>query len=171
MHGAFYFALMAPVYFALAFAATQLAIANPTHHDIIYLYHEYAVYAIPVVFVLSILVAALSKPNYDLLLKRLAVMYMLKATSQILTIQPQPEGVQECIDEPIWKLKGCADMMFSGHTCFVYLVLYKVSFRWFLVFTMAFELVLADWHYMNDCFIAVIVGYAVEQRFKDESYI
>ena len=164
MHGAYYVTLVLPLYFMLSYAATQLAIENPTHHDIIHLYDDYAAYAIPIVLIMSIFVAALSKPNYDLLLKRLSLMFMLKATSQILTIQPQPSGVQECIDEPIWKLKNCADMMFSGHTCFVYLVLYRVKFRWFLVFTMAFELVLADWHYMDDCFIAVIVGYAVEQK-------
>jgi hypothetical protein len=115
--------------------------------------------------------AAVTKPNYDILFKRLTLMYTLKAISQIITIQPQPTGVEECIDVPIWRLKGCADMMFSGHTCFVYLILYKVKYRWFFVFAMAFELVLADWHFMNDCFIAIIVGYAVEQKIRDESYI
>ena len=79
--------------------------------------------------------------------------------------------MSECIGEPIWKMKACADMMFSGHTCFVYLILHKIHYRWFFVFAMAFELVLADWHFMADCFIAVIVGYAIEQRIRDESYI
>lgn len=166
MHGAYYLILTAPAYFALAFATTQLAIANPTHHDLFYLYHDYAVYAIPVLFIMSILMGAVTRPDYNLLFKRLALMFTLKAISQILTIQPQPGGVQDCVGEPIWKLKGCADMMFSGHTCFVYLVLYKVQHRWFMIFAMAFELVLADWHYMADCFIAVIVGYAVEQKLR-----
>ena len=171
MHGAVYLSAVAPVYFLLTYAATQRAIVNPTHHDIIHLYHEYAVYAIPVLLILSMLLAAITKPNYDLLLKRLALMYMLKSISQIITIQPQPGGMEECVDEPIWKLKACADMMFSGHTCFVYLILYKVQHRWFFVFAMAFELVMADWHFMADCFIAVIVGYAVEKRLLDESYL
>ena len=109
---------------------------------------------------------AVTRPDYSLLFKRLALMYALKAISQILTIQPQPAGMDDCIGEPIWKLKSCADMMFSGHTCFVYLILYKVQHRWFMIFAMAFELVLADWHYMSDCFIAVIVGYAVEQKLR-----
>lgn len=171
MHGAVYLSAVAPIYFIMTYASTQAAISNPTHHDIIYLYHDLAVYAIPVLLILSILLGAVTKPNYDILLKRLALMYMLKATSQLMTVQPQPGDMSECVGEPIWKLKACADMMFSGHTCFVYLITYKVKHRWFLVFAMAFELVLADWHFMADCFIAVIVGYAVEQKMKDESYL
>ena len=159
--------MMTPIYFLLNYLTTLGAIADPTHHDLFYLYHEYAVYAIPVLLVFNMLLAALTKPNYDVLLKRLALMYMLKAISQFITIQPQPAGTEECVGEPIWKLKACADMMFSGHTCFVYLISYKIEHRWFLVFAMAFELVLADWHYMSDCFIAVIVGYAVEQKLNE----
>jgi len=166
MHGAYYMMLTGPVYILLSHLATQNAIHNPTHHDLIYLYHEYAIYAIPVLFILSILVAALSKPNYDLLLKRLAAMYMLKSITQLITIQPQPGDMSECVGEPIWKLKSYADMMFNGHTAFTYLVLYKIHYRWFLVFAMAFELVLADWHFMSDCFIAVLVGYAIEKKIK-----
>jgi len=171
MHGVFYLIVVTPIYFILSYVATQRAIINPEHHDLFYLYHEYAVYAIPTLLILSMIVSALTKPNYDILFKRVAMMGVLKATSQLLTIQPQPGGVQECIDEPLWKLRACADMMFSGHTGFVYLILYKVPYRWIIVFAMAFELVLADWHFMADCFIAVIVGYAIEQKFKIESYI
>lgn len=166
MHGVFYLTLVTPVYFLLSYVATQRAIINPVHHDLFYLHHEYAVYAIPTLLLLSMLLSALTKPNYDILFKRIAVMGILKATSQLLTIQPQPGGVQECVGEPLWKLRACADMMFSGHTCFVYLILNRVPYRWGLVFAMAFELVLADWHYMSDCFIAVIVGYALEQKIK-----
>ena len=171
MHGALYLTIATPIYFTLAYVATQRAIINPVHHDLFYLYHEYAIYAIPTLLILSMIVSALSKPNYDILFKRIAAMGLLKATSQLLTIQPQPGGVQECVGEPIWRMKACADMMFSGHTCFTYIILYRVPYRWVLVFAMAFELVLADWHYMADCFIAVIVGYAIEQKFRDESYI
>lgn len=171
MHGAIYFAVFTPAYFVLSYLATQRAIVNPTHHDLFYLYHDLAVYAIPVLLILSMLMGAVTKPNYDLLFKRITAMYMLKAITQLITIQPQPGGMDECVGEPIWKLKSCADMMFSGHTAFVYLITYKVQHRWILVFAMAFELVLADWHFMADCFIAVIVGYAIEQKFKDESYL
>ena len=161
----------APIYFIITYVTTQRAILNPTHHDLFYLYHELAVYAIAVILILSMLMAAVTKPNYDLLFKRVALMGVLKCMSQFLTIQPQPSGVDECVGEPIWKLKACADMMFSGHTCFVYLISYKIQHRWILVFAMAFELVLADWHFMADCFIAVIVGYAIEQKLRDESYL
>ena len=171
MHGAVYLAAVAPIYLVMTYASTQSALSNPTHHDIIYLYHDLAVYAIPFLLILSMLLAAVTKPNYDILMRRLAIMYVLKATSQLMTVQPQPGNMDECVDEPIWKLRACADMMFSGHTCFVYLISYKIEHRWFLVFAMAFELVLADWHFMADCFIAVIVGYAIEQKLKDESYL
>ncbi len=171
MHGIYYLIVTTPAYFMLTYAATQRAIVNPTHHDLFYLYSEHAVYAIPTLLILSMLASAVTKPNYDILFKRIALMGVLKAISQILTIQPQPNGVDECVGVPIWKLRSCADMMFSGHTCFVYLILHKVQYRWFFVFAMAFELVLADWHFMADCFIAVIVGYAIEQKIRDESYI
>ena len=171
MHGVYYLMITTPIYFITAYITTQRAIINPTHHDLFYLYHELAVYAIPVILILSMLMAAVTRPNYDLLFKRVALMGILKATSQLLTIQPQPGGMDECVGEPIWKLKACADMMFSGHTCFMYLITYKIQHRWILVFAMAFELVLADWHFMADCFIAVIVGYAIEHKLRDESYL
>ena len=171
MHGAFYLMMVTPVYIVFSFWATQEAIRNPTHHDIIELHSDYAVYAIPVVMGLSLIVCLLTKPNYDTLFTRLAAMGVLKGISQIITITPQPGGMEECIAVPIWRLKACADMMFSGHTCFIYLILYKFKYRWFLVFTMAFELVMADWHFMADCFIAVIVGYAIECKIRSYSYI
>lgn len=166
MHGLLYLCIVAPVYFVMNHLANLSAIANPDHHDFIYLYHKDAVFAVPALLLLSVLCSAVTKPDYDILFKRIALMGMLKATSQLMTVQPQPGGVEECIGEPIWKLKGCADMMFSGHTCFVYLVSYKMRYRWFIVFAMAFELVLADWHFMADCFIAVIVGYAIERKIE-----
>ena len=170
MHGAHYLLVTGPVYILLSYAATQNAIQNPTHHDLIYLHHEYAVYAIPTLLIMSVLFSALSKPNYDVLFKRIALMGVLKSVSQLLTIQPQPGDMSECMDQPLWKLKACADMMFSGHTAFTYLVLYRVRYRWFFVFATAFELVLADWHFMADCFIAVIVAYAIEKKITDTLY-
>ena len=83
MHGAYFLVFSTPVYIALAYAATQRAIANPTHHDLFYLYNEYAVYAIPTLLIISMLVSALSKPNYDLLFKRIALMGILKSISQL----------------------------------------------------------------------------------------
>lgn len=171
MHGIVYLSMVFPVYTLLANLSTQLALANPTYHDVIPLYSEYAVYAIPVILFFSIGVAAITKPNYDILFKRLALMFLIKAVAQLLTISPQPDGVDECRDANYWQFKFCADMMFSGHTAFVSLILYKCKYRYFLAFTMAFQLVMANWHYMVDCFVAIIVAYAVEKKIIIESYL
>jgi len=171
MHGIVYVCIAMPIYLLLAHLTTQLAIANPVYHDIIPLYSEYAIYAIPVILFFSIGACAVTKPNYDILFKRLALMYMLKGITQLVTINPQPDGVEECIDSSFWEMKNCADMMFSGHTAFVYLILYKCKYRYFLTFTMAFQLVMANWHYMADCLVAVIVGYAIEKKIVIESYL
>ena len=79
--------------------------------------------------------------------------------------------MEQCKDDTFWSLRACADMMFSGHTAFIYLVLYKCKYRYFATFVMAFELVMADWHYAADCFIAVIVGYAIEKKIYIETYL
>ena len=92
---------------------------------------------------------------------------MLKGGAQALTIVPQPNGVEECVDISFWQFKSCADMMFSGHTGFIYLILYKTRFRNFFTFAMAFELVMGNWHYMSDCFMACIAGYASEKYLPD----
>ena len=91
--------------------------------------------------------------------------YSLKAITQRVTVVPQPEmagGAEACRGVPWWYFKGCADMMFSGHTMITMLLLYKYKYRGFAVFTMAFELVFAKWHYMSDCIMAVLAATAVE---------
>jgi len=112
-----------------------------------------------------------SRPNYDLLAKRVALCFVLKGITQFITITPQPGGVEPCRDVSFFEFRNCADMMFSGHTALTYLVLYKTKWRNFLTFAMAWQLVFADWHYMSDTFVAVIVGYAIEKYLPDESYI
>ena len=159
------------MYFVVARFVTLEAIERPYVHDIIYLEHEGAHAMIGALMGLSVVLCGLSKPKYDLLFKRLALLWTLKGISQALTIVPQPLGVEECVGMPFWQLKNCADMMFSGHTCFTYLVLYKTRYRRFFTFAMAFELVMSKWHYMSDCFVAVIAGYAIEQYLPDESYL
>lgn len=171
MHGIYYLAIILPFYYVIAYFITLEAIARPYTHDIIYLQHDGAHIMIIFLVILDICLCLLSKPKYDLLLKRLSLMCVLKCISQTLTVVPQPLGPDECKEMHIWQLKSCADMMFSGHTCFTYLVLYKTRFRYFFTFAMAFELVLGDWHYMSDCFIAAIVGYAIEKYLPDESYL
>ena len=81
MHGAYHLMLVTPIYFIMTYITTQRAIINPTHHDVLYLYHDLAVYAIPALLILSMLMAVVTKPNYDLLFRRIALMGLLKATS------------------------------------------------------------------------------------------
>lgn len=171
MHGAIILCITIPIYISIAYLVTQIAIAEPYYHDTLSLYSDYAVYTIPVILILSEIAMVLTKPNYDILCKRLTLMLVLKAIAQVLTISPQPDGVEECKGVPIWHLKACADMLFSGHTAFIYLILYKCKWRNFVTFVMAFELVMSNWHYSVDCFMAVIVAYAIEKRIIIESYL
>lgn len=171
MHGAYILTLVVCVYFPVAHFVSLEAIQRPYIHDIIYLEHEHAHIMLGVLMGFCICLCLLSKPKYDLLFKRLALAYFLKGVAQLITIVPQPIGVEECVDVPFWQLKNCADMMFSGHTCFIYLILYRTKYRKFFTFAMAFELVMAKWHYMSDCFMAVIVGFAIEKYLPDESYL
>ena len=77
MHGVVILCATIPLYITLAYITTQLALAQPYYHDLVPLYSEYAVYAIPVVLISSIVAATVTKPNYDLLCKRLALMLFL----------------------------------------------------------------------------------------------
>ncbi len=171
MHGFYILALITGPYLLLSYTVTLEAVARPFIHDFVHLEHDAADAMIAALVVFIFLLSFLSKPNYDLLCKRIALLAFLKGTSQALTIVPQPNGVEECVNISFWQLKSCADMMFSGHTCFTYLALYKTRFRKFFTFAMAFELVMAKWHYMSDCFMACIAGYAIEKYLPDESYI
>lgn len=171
MHGVFILGLVTPTYFLISYFITLEAVRHPYVHDIVELRHESANTAVGVLFIFYVVLALLSKPNYDVLFKRLALMAVLKTISQSITIVPQPLGVDECIDVSFWELKNCADMMFSGHTAFTYLSLYRIRFRYFFTFAMAVQLVMGDWHYMSDCFMAVIVAYAIEKYLPDEIYL
>jgi len=173
MHGVFILGLVTPTYFLISYFITLEAVRHPYVHDIVALRHDSANTAIGVLLIFYVVLALLSKPNYDILFKRLALMAVLKTISQSITIVPQPLGVDECIDVSFWELKNCADMMFSGHTAFTYLILNGMDIRWryFFTFAMAVQLVMGDWHYMSDCFMAVIVAYAIEKYVPDEIYI
>lgn len=171
MHGVFILGLVTPTYFLISYFITLEAVRHPYIHDIVELRHDSAHTAIGVLLIFYVVLALLSKPNYDVLFKRLALMAVLKTISQSITIVPQPLGMDECIDVSFWELKNCADMMFSGHTAFTYLSLYRTRFRYFFTFAMAMQLVMGDWHYMSDCFMAVIVAYAIEKYLPDEIYL
>ena len=171
MHGVFILGLVTPIYFVISYLITLEAVRNPYIHDIVQLSHDSAHIAIGVLLMFYIVLALLSKPNYDVLFKRLALMAVLKTVSQSITVIPQPLGMDECVDVSFWELKNCADMMFSGHTAFTYLVLYRTRFRYFFTFAMAVQLVMGNWHYMSDCFMAVIVAYAIEKYLPYEIYL
>ncbi len=171
MHGLAWLALVLGPYSLISYTVTLEAVARPYIHDFINLQHDAADAMIAMLVVLACVLCFLSKPNYDLVCRRLALMFVLKGVSESITIVPQPGGVQECVGITFWQLKNCADMMFSGHTAFTYLILYRTRFRRFFTFAMAFELVMGNWHYMSDCFMAFIVSYAVEKYFPDESYL
>tara|TARA_B110000858_G_scaffold64446_1_gene74656 strand:+ start:2473 stop:2997 length:525 start_codon:yes stop_codon:yes gene_type:complete len=162
MHGIYFLIIVFPFYAGLSFLTNQLAVQNPTHHDVVYLYSEWADEMILVLIAIYFFFMLVSRPNYDLLAKRIALCFVLKGITQFLTITPQPRGVEPCRDVSFLE-RNCADMMFSGHTALTYLVLYKTKWRNFLTFAMAWQLVFADWHYMSDTFVAVIVGYAIEK--------
>lgn len=168
MHGFYFLILVSPLYFVLSVFTNSLALENPTHHDVVYMYSEWADEAVLVLIALYSCFTLVSRPNYDLLCKRFALCLVLKGISQFLTIVPQPGGVAPCRDASFWEFRNCADMMFSGHTSISYLALYKVRYRYLMVFAMAWQLVFANWHFMADCFIAVIVGYAIEKYFCEE---
>tara|TARA_B100000683_G_scaffold87284_2_gene86129 strand:- start:3922 stop:4419 length:498 start_codon:yes stop_codon:yes gene_type:complete len=165
MHGAVILSLVLPVYVCVSFVATQQALKHPVVHDLVYVYSEWADVGVHVALVLAMLLSLATRPDWDLLCRRLAAMGMLKALVQIVTIVPSPD-VDYCRGAPIWTLRACADMMFSGHTAFTYLVLYRCKYRNLLTFFMAFELVMGDWHYTSDTIMAVITGYAIEQYLK-----
>jgi len=171
MHGLYWLLIIFPLYTLLAFWTNQLALENPTHHDVVYFYSEYADEAILVLMAVYFFFTIVSRPNYNLLSKRIALCLVIKGIAQFMTIVPQPGGVEDCRDVTFWDFSNCADMTVSGHTAITYLALYKIKYRNFLTFAMAWQLVFANWHYMSDCFIAIIVGYAIEKCLPDESYI
>lgn len=169
MHGLYYLLIVFPLYSGLAFLTNELALQNPTHHDVVYLYSEYANEAILVLIAVYFFFMVVSRPNYDVLAKRVALCFVLKGVTQFLTITPQPGGMDSCRDVTFWEFRNCSDMLYSGHTAITYLVLYKIKYRNLLTFCMAFELIMADWHYMADCFVAVIAAYAIEKYLPVES--
>lgn len=171
MHGAYWLLVVFPFYSGLAFLTNQLALKNPTHHDVVYLYSEWADEAILVLVAVYFFFMLVSKPNYDLLLKRVALSYVLKGIAQFVTITPQPGGMEPCRGVTFWEFRNCSDMMYSGHTAITYLILYKIKYRNFLTFAMGFELIMANWHYMSDVFVAVIVAYAIEKYLPDKNEI
>ena len=176
MHGVVWLGVVVPIYVWLNDWTNYFALQVPHTHDIVYLYSPFAWILVHVIFYAVLVACVYSRPDWHVLCKRMAVGYALKAITQWATIVPQPMvngGAEACRGAMWWELRGCADMMFSGHTMFTMLALYKYEWRATVVFTMAFELVLAKWHYIADCLMAVVVSCAVEawiplERINDE---
>lgn len=165
MHGVFYLSMVMPVYVLMNHLTNIVALHKSG--DFIYLYSDMAIPAVQTTILCTIVASIVSKPDLNILFKRLALGYLLKGIIQFVTVIPQPDeagGAAACKNIPIYKLRGCADMMYSGHTMFVMLLLYKYKYRGFVVFFMAFELVLAKWHYMSDCIVAVLACIAIESK-------
>ena len=163
MRGAVYLAVVCVAYLFMNYQTNQLALYHK--FDVVFFYSPYAWVFVHIISYMAIAACVYSRPDLDLLLRRLALGVSLKAITQYVTIVPQPDivgGVEACRDVPWWSLQGCADMMFSGHTMVTMLLLYKYKYRGFAVFAMAFELVFAKWHYISDCIMAVLAATAVE---------
>jgi hypothetical protein len=153
------------IYAYLNYVTNLHAMHKPFVHDFVFLYSPYAWIFVHAILISAIIGCVYSQPDAKLLARRLMVGYSLKAITQRVTVVPQPEmagGAEACRGVPWWYFKGCADMMFSGHTMITMLLLYKYKYRGFAVFTMAFELVFAKWHYMSDCIMAVLAATAIE---------
>jgi len=164
MHGIWILFVTSIVYVCLSYVTTQEVLLHPRVHDFVYVHSEHGDLGVMLASICTIIFGALTRPNYDLLCRRLALMSVLKAVVQMATIVPAPGGVEHCRGQSIWSFRACADMMFSGHTACTYLILYRFKFRWFVVVFMAFELIMGDWHYTSDCIMAVVTAYAIEKR-------
>lgn len=165
MHGTGWLAASLAVYVLMNHWTNQLALAHPHMRDIVYLYSPFAWVLVHAVLLAAYAACVYSRPDLDLLCRRLALGYLLKAITQHVTVVPQPMilgGAEPCRGVAWWQVLGCADMMFSGHTLTTMLVLYKYEWRMAAVFVMAFQLVFAKWHYMSDCLVAVFAATAVE---------
>ncbi len=165
MHGAVWLCLCIPAYTWLNDWTNHLAMQFPHIHDIVYLYSPFAWVLVQCVGTFAVGACVYSRPDWNVLCKRLAIGYALKGVTQWVTVIPQTPmlgGAERCRGVPWWHLRGCADMMFSGHTMFTMLTLYKYRWRGFVVFAMAFELVFSKMHYISDCIMAVVVCCAVE---------
>lgn len=165
MHGAVWLCLCIPAYVWLNDWTNHLAMQFPHIHDIVYLYSPFAWVLVQCVGTFAVGACVYSRPDWSVLCKRLAIGYALKGVTQWVTVIPQTPmlgGAERCRGVPWWHLRGCADMMFSGHTMFTMLTLYKYRWRGVVVFAMAFELVFSKMHYISDCIMAVVVCCAVE---------
>lgn len=165
MHGATWLVLCVPFYVYMNDWTNYLALQTPHTHDVVYLYSPYAWVFVHLILVVTMVASVWSRPNTSVLCTRVAIGWTLKAVTQWATVVPQPMihgGAEACRGARWWELRGCADMMFSGHTMLTMLLLYKYEWRWLAVFAMAFELVFAKWHYISDCIMAVVVASAVE---------
>ena len=92
---------------------------------------------------------------------RAAVMYILKAIVQFVTIVPAVDGTDQCINRGllgiVLNFGNCADMMFSGHTAMTY-IMAPDHYKWIFIIPVAITLVLGEMHYTSDIIIGIVVA-------------
>jgi len=104
--------------------------------------------------------------NLAIYIKRCACLCVLKGIVQLVTLVPAPGGIEPCRNRTfagVIILGSCADMMFSGHTCLVYLLAPRAE-RFLFVIPVAIFLVLAEMHYTSDVIMAVLIGSWIEYK-------
>jgi hypothetical protein len=103
----------------------------------------------------------------EIYIKRFAFMYFLKGITQLVTIEPSPDGYKQCETYTIAhmiQVGNCADMMFSGHTAITYMTCPQ-HYRWVIIPAIGLSLVLSKQHYCADIIMAVITARWIEYEF------
>ena len=121
---------------------------------------EWAVYVANAGPVITILLRGYHRQMTSTYLRRAAIVYILKAIVQFVTIVPAVNGTLECIDRGIIGmifLGNCADMMFSGHTAITYITA-PDKHKWLFIIPVGVTLILGEMHYTSDVLIACIVA-------------
>jgi len=148
-------------YFALSYPTMKKAIEINHQRDFFkFKKFDWAVYVANAIPVLTILLRVINGKMSGIFVRRAAIVYILKAIVQIVTIVPAVNGTLECIDRGIIGmifLGNCADMMFSGHTAITYIMAPEKQ-KWLFIIPVSITLVLGEMHYTSDVFIACIVA-------------
>jgi hypothetical protein len=157
------------IYFSLSYIAMVDVVKYPYVHDYFHVSFPnnwvivLTAHSIPA---LSVLYRLLHYKNLHIYIKRAALLYLLKAFVQFVTIVPSVYGIRQCTNrtwiESILFVDNCADMMFSGHTGLTMLMLPN-KWRFQCVILVGLTLKLSEMHYTSDIIIAVIVALQIEQ--------
>lgn len=148
-------------YFALAYPTMRKVNQLETQRDFFkFKKFDWAVYVANAIPIITIIIRIINKQMSYIVIHRTAIMYILKAIIQFVTVVPAANGTSECIDRGIVGMifvGNCADMMFSGHTAVTYIMAPPTQ-KWLFVLPVAVTLVLGQMHYTSDVLIAIIVA-------------